>query len=82
MSLQERLDAIKSASRSRVPETTRAVMERVVHDVRASGLVDKAVTVGDRMPDFTLPDTAARPVSSAELLARGPLVVSFYRGRW
>lgn len=82
MGLQDRLDAIRSASKARVPEATRVVMDRVVQDVRAAGLVDSAIKAGDRLPDFTLPDTAGQPVSSAELLARGPLVVSFYRGRW
>lgn len=82
MRLQERLDEIRSASKARVPEATRLVMDRAVEEVRASGLVDKAVREGDRMPGFTLPDTAGRAVSSDELLARGPLVVSFYRGRW
>lgn len=82
MSLQERLDAIRTAARTRVPEATRIVMDRVVEEVRASGLVARAVKVGDRMPAFTLPDTAGRPVASDTLLARGPLVLSFYRGRW
>jgi len=82
MGLQERLDQIRSASKARVPETTRLVMDRAVQDLRASGFVDKAVTVGDPMPGFTLPDTAGRAVASDELLAQGPLVVSFYRGRW
>jgi hypothetical protein len=82
MSLAERLDAIRNASRTRVPETTRRVMERVVEEVRESGLVDRAVKAGDRMPAFRLPDTTGQPVSSDELLRRGPLVVSFYRGRW
>lgn len=82
MLLQERLDAIRSASHARVPEAIRAVMDRAVQDVRASGLVASAIKVGDRLPDFTLPDTTGRPVASADLLARGPLVLSFYRGRW
>lgn len=38
--------------------------------------------VGDRLPVFVLPDDDGRLVSSAELLANGPLVVSFNRGNW
>ena len=33
-------------------------------------------------PEFTLLDPDGKPVSSRELLARGPLVISFYRGVW
>jgi peroxiredoxin len=34
------------------------------------------------MPAFVLPDTQGRLVSSAALLARGPLVIGFVRGGW
>jgi len=35
-----------------------------------------------RAPGFTLPDTESRPVALQDVLARGPAVLSFYRGRW
>lgn len=38
--------------------------------------------LGDRAPDFTLSDGDGKPVALADLLARGPLVISFYRGVW
>ena len=34
--------------------------------------------VGDRAPDFTLPDTEGRPVTLSKLLERGPVIVFFY----
>jgi peroxiredoxin Q/BCP len=34
--------------------------------------------VGDKAPEFTLPDTEGRPVSLAGLLARGPVILAFY----
>lgn len=34
--------------------------------------------VGDRAPDFTLPDTEGRPVSLSKLLAEGPVILAFY----
>jgi peroxiredoxin len=37
---------------------------------------------GDKAPEFTLPDQTGTDVSSKELLHKGPLVVSFYRGLW
>lgn len=37
---------------------------------------------GDKMPDFSLPGTDGSLISSAALLARGPLIVTFYRGIW
>jgi peroxiredoxin len=37
---------------------------------------------GSRAPDFTLPNALGAPVSLAELRARGPVVLSFFRGKW
>jgi len=36
--------------------------------------------VGDRIPDFTLPDQRERPFRLSEHLGRGPLVLYFYPG--
>jgi peroxiredoxin len=37
---------------------------------------------GDRMPEFVLPDAEGNLVYSGDLIARGPLVVVFFRGDW
>lgn len=40
------------------------------------------LAVGDSAPPFTLPDPVGAPVSLDDLLADGPVVLSFYRGEW
>ena len=50
--------------------------------VRSAGTVANALKVGQSAPDFTLPDAFGKPVSLKALLAKGPVVVSFYRGEW
>jgi peroxiredoxin len=50
--------------------------------VRISGVLDQARTVGKPAPEFTLPDALGNDVSLRTLLARGPVVISFYRGEW
>ncbi len=59
-----------------------AAMRRAVDELRASGAPSRVLKPGDAMPSFALPDGHERIVDSAALLARGPLVVKFYRGRW
>ena len=44
--------------------------------------VKKAVNVGAKMPAFALKDIDGKLVSSDELLKKGNLVVTFYRGAW
>jgi len=57
-------------------------MHRVRKDLEASGIVAKALKVGDRAPAFTLDNQHGEPVSLAAVLSKGPLVLGFYRGRW
>ena len=80
--LQERLDAMREASKARIPAEARAVMQRNIDELRASGIMERVARVGQAAPDFTLPNTSGQPIHLADLLRRGPVVLSFYRGRW
>jgi hypothetical protein len=82
MKLEEKLAAIREGSKARMAPEARAVMLRAVDDLRASGIMDRVVKVGAPAPDFTLPNAVGAPVSLADARARGPVVLSFYRGRW
>jgi peroxiredoxin len=83
MSLQDKLDAFKADFEGRkAPANVVEIMHKATADLIASGQADRALKTGGRAPKFTLPDTHGRLVSSADLLARGPLVLTFYRGIW
>lgn len=82
MSLEEKLNAIKKASKDKIPAEAAEVMQRATEDLRDSGILDGVLGVGDEAPDFELPNTDGQVVSSRQLRAGGPLVVSFYRGVW
>ncbi len=83
MSLQDKLDALKvKFETSMAPPEVVAVMHRVTDELIASGQAERALKAGDRAPAFTLPDPEGKPLSSQDLLAKGPLVVTFYRGAW
>jgi peroxiredoxin len=81
VSLREQLDEQWRRTREQSPEI-RAAYEALVQDLTRSGLIDGALKAGDPMPDFELPNAAGKLVASAELLERGPLVLSFFRGGW
>ena len=81
--LQGKLDAFKVEFDTRLaPPAAVEALHRSVDELIASGAPDRALKVGDVAPEFTLPDPDGNPVSSKALLARGPLVVTFYRGVW
>ena len=48
----------------------------------AAAAVGGALGVGDRAPDFVLPDIDGGQVRLSEVLAGGPVVLTFYRGAW
>lgn len=82
MSLQEKLNAHKAkSSGNRLPEI-RAILDRGTAELRASGVMERVLKVGVRAPEFKLPNQNGVMESSAELLKRGPLVLTFYRGHW
>lgn len=87
MSLQDKLDAFKADFQAgkppyNVPRSVIETMHRATAELIASGAAGRALKAGDKAPVFTLNDPDGKAVSSASLLAAGPLVVSFYRGVW
>ncbi|WP_043832707.1 peroxiredoxin-like family protein [Muricoccus aerilatus] len=87
MKLQDKLDAMRADfENGRFPLVpTRAqldTMQRATQSLIDSRQADRALKAGDKAPEFTLRDAEGATVSSRELLARGPLVATFYRGVW
>ena len=85
MSLQAKLDAFKAdfeAGNYNVPRSVIETMHRATAELIASGVAQRAKKAGDVAPSFSLTDPEGNIVSSDELLKKGPLVVSFYRGVW
>jgi len=80
--LQDQLDEITANTRHLVQQERLAVGERAVAELFASGIEDRILPVGAIAPDFELLDATGRLVRSADMLALGPLIVKFFRGRW
>jgi peroxiredoxin len=87
LTLQSRLDAFKADFEAgkppyNVPRAVIETMHRATNALIASGAAGRALKAGDQAPAFLLNDPEGHQVSSADLLAEGPLVLSFYRGVW
>jgi len=82
MSLQDKIAAYKKGMMKKAPPEALAIIQRTTEDLRRSGIVERAVKTGERAPDFELPDSEGKPVSLASLIEKGPLVLTFYRGKW
>ena len=80
--LQEQLDEITANTRQLVQADRLAIGERAVAELFNSGIEERILPVGAVAPDFALKDASGRLVRSEDLLALGPLVIKFFRGRW
>ncbi len=80
--LQDQLDEITANTRHLVQAERLAVGERAVEELFASGIEERILPVGAVAPKFALCDSNGKVVRSEDMLALGPLVVKFFRGRW
>jgi peroxiredoxin len=80
-SLDEQLRAFSDAARQQQPQFADAV-DRLVGRLRDNGAGGSAPQPGEPMPPFHLPDENGHIVSLEQLLAKGPLAVTFHRGHW
>ncbi len=82
MSLTKDLDALRTQFAGMIPAEAQKLMAAEEEKLVALGLAKKAKSVGDTLPEFSLPNHLGENVSLSSLLGEGPLVISFYRGGW
>ena len=82
MSLHSELVSYFNDFAATMPAARLATIQEAGRALETSGIVERALKEGDTAPDFALPAANGRTVSFAEVLRRGPAVVSFNRGGW
>lgn len=78
LSLTEALSSL----RDKQSPKWRSLYDALVQQLVKEGAAGAALKVGDRLPAFMLASAEGHFVRSETLLKRGPIVLSFYRGRW
>ena len=82
MALQEKLDKLRAGFEAKAPKDALDIMHRATDDLRNSGILQKVLKVGDQAPQFDLKNADENMIRSGDLLSSGPVVLSFYRGKW
>lgn len=75
-------EMLKARRRARETAEIKAAYDEFLARLSAAQVGAQARKAGDPMPSFLLPNAEGRLIDSADLLARGPLVVTFIRGQW
>lgn len=82
MSLQEQIQEMQKGFMEQVSEENLKTMQSATERLIKSGIVEKCLKEGNKMPAFSLPNAKNETVYSDAMLSKGPLVVNFYRGEW
>lgn len=82
MSLTSQLQDFRNQFVATLSESTKAVMSQATRNLADSGITDNSLKVGNKVPNFILPNALGVPVELQKLLQSGSVIISFYRGQW
>ena len=82
MSLTSQLEELKQQMAREIPKETLVTLGKALEEVGQTGILSNSCKAGDEAPPFVLLNVTGSMVSSAEILAQGHMVLSFYRGVW
>jgi hypothetical protein len=81
-SLNDALTAIREAGEAKRPAEITERVHRATTELRASGILEGVPRAGDRAPLFARPNLAGETVRLSSRIRKGPVLLSFFRGRW
>ncbi|NEN22337.1 AhpC/TSA family protein [Cryomorpha ignava] len=81
-SLKSLLDAKKGAFELKADDNKKKIYKAGIDAVETSGILDKALNVGDIAPNFVLQNAMGKPVELYEFLKKGKVILTWYRGGW
>ena len=80
--LADQLDELRQGMSGQIPAEVQALMQEKAAELARSGIAESSLGVGDKAPDFELPNAVGARMQFSQLLQGGPVVLSFYRGGW
>lgn len=80
--LQKELDDLRAGFFAEAPPEVVETLRTSVEELLLSGITERCLKAGEPAPDFALPNAVGREVRLSAVTARGPAVITFYRGGW
>jgi peroxiredoxin len=80
--LQQHIETFQAQLAGQLPSEALADFYQSITTLVQRGIAQQSVKVGEKAPDFTLPDVFGKQITLSDLLKQGPVVVTFYRGEW
>ncbi|TMP02283.1 alkyl hydroperoxide reductase [Pseudoalteromonas sp. S3178] len=82
MSLKAQIDAYNVQKEAKLPADVLALMDTTNEELIAQHIKDNALQVGAKVDNFTLANHNGESIELNDLLNKGPVIISFYRGGW
>ncbi|MEI8669503.1 peroxiredoxin-like family protein [Pseudoalteromonas sp. B131b] len=82
MSLKAQIDAYNVQKEAKLPADVLALMNTTNEELIAQHIKDNALQIGQKVENFSLANHKGENVELADLLKKGPVIISFYRGGW
>ncbi|KAA1159471.1 AhpC/TSA family protein [Pseudoalteromonas fuliginea] len=82
MSLKAQIDAYNVQKEAKLPADVLALMNTTNEELIAQHIKDNALQIGQKVENFSLANHKGENVELADLLKKGPVIISFYRGSW
>ncbi|MBG9994605.1 AhpC/TSA family protein [Pseudoalteromonas sp. NZS127_1] len=82
MSLKAQIDAYNVQKDAKLPADVLALMNTTNEELIAQHIKDNALQIGQKVENFSLANHKGEKIELADLLKKGPVIISFYRGGW
>ena len=81
-SLNQKLTELRESSQATWSQRRLDIVNAMIEELERTH-VARALDVGDRAPDFALPQAGSEEtIRLRDVLRDGPVVLTFYRGQW
>lgn len=80
--LEQQINELNENLAKQLPTEVLEVFGKSIQDLKAKNMEDSSISVGDKFPDFSLPNASDKTVALKELLQNGKVIIAFFRGSW
>ncbi|WP_347216418.1 peroxiredoxin-like family protein [Chryseobacterium sp.] len=80
--LAKQMEYLNQELSSQLPQEILEAFGKSIEDLKSKKIEENSIQVGDQMPEFLLPNTLGKMISSEEVLKNGKMILAFYRGSW
>lgn len=82
MAIKAELEAFSRELEAEVGDDAQRLFDGQIEQARRDGVPGRSLKVGSKAPNFSLPGATGEPVELRQLLQKGRIVLTFYRGGW